>query len=272
MNIDGAGIVARGITARGPEGTVFENVHARVDPGDLVAVTGPSGSGRTSLLLALSGRLRLITGHLTVSGLTLPAQGKAVRRLMAPARLRPGFELERRMTVRETVTERRITTGITRNDVEEAFALVGIDPKPDTLVHELHPGEQLLLAVALGAARAPAGLLVDDVELGLPQAARKRAWTALRTVARTGMTVVAGSSDPPGPDPGTTVIRLPTPGGTEPETVEHRVVEGVDQNTTEQFTVVDATPSDARQDTRETTLTFGELPDEPDSEQGEDSR
>ncbi|MDR7301662.1 ATP-binding cassette domain-containing protein [Haloactinomyces albus] len=272
MNVDGASIIARGITARGPEGTVFENVHAHVHPGDLAAVVGPSGTGRTSLLLALSGRLRLIAGHLTVSGHVLPAQAKAVRRLVAPARLRPGFELEQHMTVRETITERRITTGFTRESLEEAFALVDIAPKPDALVHELHPGEQLLLAVSLGAAAGPACLVVDDVELGLPQAARNRVWTALRAVTWTGMTVVACSPDPPGPDPGTTVIRLPAEETTEPLPRAWRAIDNDEGASTEQFTVVDAIPPDTHTTSGETTSTFDEWADEPDSEQGEDPR
>lgn len=216
MHVDGVSVTARGITARGPEGTVFENVSAHVEPGSLATVVGHSGTGRTSMLLALSGRLRLVAGHLEVSGHVLPAQARAVRRLVAPARLRPGFELERHLRVREMVGERRITTGVTGDAVDAAFDLVGLDPAPDALVGELHPGGQLLVAVALGAAEAPAGLLVDDVDLGLPQAARTRVWAALRAVARTGTTVLASAADPPLLDGDTTVIRLP-PDDEEPE-------------------------------------------------------
>lgn len=257
MNVDGVSIVARGITARGPEGTVFENVHARVAPGDLVTVTGPSGTGRTSLLLALSGRLRLIAGHLDVSGHVLPGRAKAVRRLVAPARLRPGFELEQHQNVRETVAERRITTGVTAEDIEDAFTLVGIDPEPDTPVRELHPGEQLLLAVALGAADAPAGLIVDDVELGLPSATRTRVWTALRAVTRIGTTVLASSSDPPLPNLGTTVIRLPAP-----------EISEIDDAATDVLTRIDLAPPGSREETP----TFDEPWDGPGPTQGEDPR
>lgn len=212
MSSDGVGVTARGITARGPLGPVFENVDATIRPGELATVIGPSGTGRTSLLLALSGRLRTVAGWIEVDGHKLPKHSKRARKLLAPALLRPGFELERCWRVREAVRERRVTNEIDNTDVSESFALVGVDPEPEALIGSLHPGERLLLAVALGMAASPPGLLVDDVELGLPAAARVRVWTALKAVSGTGTTVIASTTDPPRFEAGP-VIRLPRPNG-----------------------------------------------------------
>ncbi|SDK50134.1 ABC transporter [Actinopolyspora mzabensis] len=237
MSTEGVAITARGISVRGPLGPVFSNVDVEIRPGELATVTGPSGTGRTALLLTLSGRLHPITGAIEVDGRPLPKGAKRARTLIAPARLRPGFELEGRWRVREAVRERRITTKVDNDDISDAFDLVGIDPEPEALIDSLHPGERLLLAVALGMAALPAGLLVDDVELGLPEAARTRVWAALETVARTGTTVVASNTDPPRFEAGP-VIRLPGPngetphraGGTAPETT---LLPGQEPNTVE---------------------------------------
>ncbi|GAB3552807.1 ABC-type cobalamin/Fe3+-siderophores transport system ATPase subunit [Actinopolyspora lacussalsi] len=237
MSTAGVAITARGISVRGPLGPVFSNVDAEIRPGELATVTGPSGTGRTALLLTLSGRLRPITGTIEVDGRSLPKGAKRARTLIAPARLRPGFELEGRWRVREAVRERRITTKVDHDDISDAFDLVGIDPEPEAVIDSLHPGERLLLAVALGMAALPAGLLVDDVELGLPEAARTRVWAALEAIADAGTTVLASNTDPPrfaaGP-----VIRLPGPngeiphraGGTAPETA---LLPGQEPNTVE---------------------------------------
>ncbi|MGP4019518.1 ATP-binding cassette domain-containing protein [Saccharopolyspora sp. 5N708] len=207
MDVDGVSILARGIAAEGPEGTVFANLDLRVEPGTLTVVAGPGGTGRTSLLLALSGRLPLITGHLDVSGHVLPAQAKAVRQLIRPARLRPGCELEDKHRVREAITERRLISGVADAAIADAFTLVRIAPDRAALVGDLHPAERLLLAVALTIASVPAGILVDDVDVGLPVPSRARVWAALHEVARTGMTVLASATDPPSGD--VEVIRLP---------------------------------------------------------------
>ncbi|CAL99778.1 ABC transporter family protein [Saccharopolyspora erythraea NRRL 2338] len=207
MDIDGADFFARGITALGPEGIVFENVDLRFRPGDLGVVTGPGGSGRTALLYALAGRLRTVAGYLEVSGYVLPARARAVRKLVLPARLRPGFELEDKYRVREAVTEQRLIFGVSELDVEKSLAAVGLDPDPWALVCELHPAERLLLSIALAVAADPAAIVVDDVDVGLPRGSRARVWSALRAVAQTGMTVVAGSTDAPPGD--AVVVHLP---------------------------------------------------------------
>ncbi|MGI8309631.1 ATP-binding cassette domain-containing protein [Saccharopolyspora hattusasensis] len=207
MDVDGVAILARGIAARGPEGIIFADLDLRVEPGALAVVAGPSGTGRTSLLLALSGRLPLITGHLDVSGHVLPAQAKAVRQLIRPARLRPGYELEAKHRVREAIVERRLISGVSERSIDAALDKVRIAPDRTALINELHPAERLLLAVALTVAAEPAGILVDDVDAGLPMSGRAQVWAGLREVARTGMTVLASATDPPSGD--VDVIPLP---------------------------------------------------------------
>ncbi|RRO17270.1 ATP-binding cassette domain-containing protein [Saccharopolyspora rhizosphaerae] len=207
MYVLGAGILARGIAVRGPRGVVFANLDFRVEPGSLTVVAGPSGSGRTSLLLVLSGRLRTITGELDVDGLPLPRKARMVRKLIRPARIRPGCELEERHRVREAITERRLISGTNKASVELGLELVGLDVDRSLLIGELPPEERLLLAVGLAAAPAPAGIVVDDVEAGLTQSGRARVWAALHEVSRIGMTVIASSTDRPAGD--VDVVRLP---------------------------------------------------------------
>lgn len=206
---EGVGISGRGLTARGPAGSVFENIDLLVHPGELAVVTGASGTGRTCMLLALSGRLRLVAGTLKVAGLTLPRRAGTARKLLVPARLRPGVDLEPQHRVKQVVREREMISGAPRGAVVRGFDLVGIDPRPSVLVGDLHPVDQLLLAVALAAASEPAGIVVDDVDHGLPQQHVARAWSALRAVARTGTTVLASALDPP--DECDAVVELPHP-------------------------------------------------------------
>jgi ABC-type branched-subunit amino acid transport system ATPase component len=206
---EGVGITGRGLTARGPSGSVFENIDLQIHPGELAVVTGASGTGRTCMLLALSGRLRLVAGTLKVAGLTLPRRAGTARKLLVAARLRPGVELEPQHRVRQVVREREMISGVRRESIARGFDLVGIDPRPSVLVGDLHPVDQLLLAVALAAAAEPAGIVVDDVDHGLPQQHVARAWSALRAVARTGTTVLASALDPP--DECDAIVDLPHP-------------------------------------------------------------
>jgi len=206
------GIVASGITARGPEGPIFQGVDLEAEPGSLVAVTGPGGCGRTALLLALAGRFRLVAGQLVVGGHQLPRRAAAVRRLVAVARARPAIDLDERLRVRELVTERRLLSRqkATPAAVAAALRLVAIDPSRGALAGELHPAERTLLALALAVAEDPGAVVVDDVDDGLEPKDLPWVWRALAAVAGSGRTVVASAGAPP-PDPGQAdvVVRLP---------------------------------------------------------------
>jgi ABC-2 type transport system ATP-binding protein len=197
----GIGIVARSITGHGPLGATFQSVDLEAAPGDLIAVTGPGGSGRTSLLLALAGRFPLVAGELLVGGHPLPAEAAAVRRLVAVARARPSIDLDERLRVHELATERgllgRRRRAATADAVTAALGLVGIDPPRDAPIGELHPAERALLACALAVAENPAAVIVDDVDHGLEPGDRPWVWRALRAIAGSGRTVVASAGEPP---------------------------------------------------------------------------
>jgi len=206
------GIVARRITARGPLGPAFQAVDLEAEPGALVAVTGPGGSGHSSLLLALAGRLRLVAGQLTVGGYRLPVRSAAVRRLVAVARARPAIDLDPRLRVQELMVERCLVSpgSASLGPIAAAFELLRIDPPRDALALDLHPAERTLLACALALATEPGAIVIDDVDQGLEPADVPWVWRALRAVAGTGCTVVASAdAPPPDPVPADVVVRLP---------------------------------------------------------------
>jgi len=54
----GVAVHAAGFGLKGPRDWAFRGVGFEAEPGSLIAVEGPSGSGRTCLLLALTGRMK----------------------------------------------------------------------------------------------------------------------------------------------------------------------------------------------------------------------
>ncbi|MFH9754691.1 ATP-binding cassette domain-containing protein [Streptomyces griseus] len=216
----GAAVSAEDFGLEGPRGRVFRNVTFSAEPGALVAIEGPSGSGRTCLLLALTGRMRTTEGRAETGGLRLPKQAAAVRGIAALGPVPGVSELDPVFTVAEHLGERALLQGrygaslrtllrpraerraAAEARVDEALEAAGLDPATlpksgRTSVRDLERLEALRLSVALALIGKPRLLAVDDTDLKLSDAERDRAWALLRSVADAGTTVLAVCSEAP---------------------------------------------------------------------------
>nr|WP_234323052.1 ATP-binding cassette domain-containing protein [Streptomyces bikiniensis] len=216
----GAAVVADGFGLKGPRGWAFRKVSFRAEPGSLVAIEGPSGSGRTCLLLALTGRMKAKEGHAEVGGLPLPRKMAAVRRISALGQVPGVNELDPAFTVAEHLRERALLqrrfdgsvrallrrpgtrAAETRARIEEAVTAAGLDldalPKGGrTSVRDLERLEALRLSIALALLGRPRLLAVDDTDLKLSDAARTEVWALLRSLTAAGTTVLAVCSEAP---------------------------------------------------------------------------
>ncbi|MFD0371821.1 ATP-binding cassette domain-containing protein [Streptomyces sp. NPDC127114] len=216
----GAAVVADGFGLKGPRGWAFRGVGFEAAPGTLVAIEGPSGSGRTCLLLALTGRMKTHEGHADVGGLRLPRRMAAVRRIAALGPVPGVSDLDPALTVAEHLRERALLqrrfdgslkallrppgerAATARARIDEALTAAGLDvdalPKGDrTSVRDLERLEALRLSVALALIGRPRLLALDDTDLKLSDADRAEAWDLLRSVAASGITVLAVCSEAP---------------------------------------------------------------------------
>ncbi|MFI9466475.1 ATP-binding cassette domain-containing protein [Streptomyces sp. NPDC052492] len=219
----GLAVTADGLGLKGPRGWAFRDVSVDAEPGALIAVVGPSGTGRTCLLLALTGRMRPTEGRAAVGGRELPRRMAAVRRRSALAHVNGVTDLDPALTVAEHLREqellrRRFGGALPRprqllrprgerrrerrRHIDEALAAAGLDlaalPKgARTAVRDLERVEALRLSLALALLGRPRLLGVDDTDLKLSSAEREEVWALLRSVAATGVTVLAVCSEPP---------------------------------------------------------------------------
>lgn len=216
----GAPVSSERFGLKGPRGTVFEEITFSATAGTLIAITGPSGSGRTCLLLALTGRMKANQGHAKIDGHPLPKRLAAVRRISAlgpvpgvndldPAltvteQLRERVLLQRRFgsSVRTLLRPRRERAAASRARLEAALEAAGLDldtlPRGGrTSVRDLGRLESLRLSIALAMLGEPRLLAVDDLDLKLSEAERAEAWAMVRSLAEAGTTVLAVCSEPP---------------------------------------------------------------------------
>src|SRR4051812_46199643 len=108
-------LTANGVGVRRDRGWLFRDLDVLVEPGESVAVVGPAGSGRTTLLLALARRFRPAAGRVTVEGRVALGYVPEVT------------EPEPVFTVIEHVRERLALLGRRRREASDAD-LFGLDP------------------------------------------------------------------------------------------------------------------------------------------------
>ncbi|MFE2036502.1 ATP-binding cassette domain-containing protein [Streptomyces scopuliridis] len=243
----GAAVIAEDFGLKGARGWAFRHVRVDAAPGTVVVIEGPSGSGRTCLLLALTGRMRPTEGRAEIAGLPLPRAMSAARRISGLGHVPGVSDLDPALTVAEHLRERALLqrrfggsprallrprarrAAEARDRIDAALTAAGLDtaalPKGErTSVRDLERLEALRLSVALALIGRPRLLAVDDLDLKLSDADRAEAWRLLRSVAEDGTTVLAVSGQ--APEDADTVIRTDETGETgEPDAVEPDAVE-----------------------------------------------
>jgi len=192
-------LVAAGLGMLTKIGWVFQNVDLTLRPGSVAAVVGPAGTGRSSLLLALTGRLAANTGRLMVAGHLMEDAQAQIRAITAVARIGSLAVPEPGLTVRESIDERclidDVNTKIGRTRFVDACNAMRVTFDPSALVGTLIGEQATLFAVALACVRISAVLVLDDLDRGVSAAMQQTMLDALIRLAKTGPTVIVSTTD-----------------------------------------------------------------------------
>ena len=200
-------IAARGLTLRFGEGDaateVLRGIDLEVAQGETVALLGPSGSGKSSLMAVLAGLERASGGGLTVAGQDFAALDEDA--LAAARRGRIGvvlqaFHLLPTMTARENVATPLELAGEARDAGARAaaeLAAVGLGHRLDHYPAQLSGGEQQRVAIARATVTAPAILFADEPTGNLDGATGHQIMDLLfARAAETGATLIVITHDP----------------------------------------------------------------------------
>jgi branched-chain amino acid transport system ATP-binding protein len=179
-----------------------ESVTFSVRAGECVAVIGPNGHGKSSLVTAVAGLVRR-GGVVRVFGQTLPvgSPGAAVRAglVLVPERRHLYPELTTRDNIMLGSYSRTRRIGA-RRAWEDVSGVLDMFPELARLVDQkagtLSGGQQQMVALARGMAARPRVLLLDEPCLGLAEAVARRVYDWLGEMTETDMTILLVEENP----------------------------------------------------------------------------
>ncbi|GAA1642894.1 ABC transporter ATP-binding protein [Actinoplanes couchii] len=158
----------------------------QVRAGELYALLGTNGAGKTSTLETVEGHRTPTSGAVRVFGHS-PRDRAAVRPRMGIMLQESGFSPD--LTVRESVA---LIGRLTRrdDDVARVLGVVGLTGKAKTVVGQLSGGEKRRLDFATAVYGAPELIFLDEPTTGLDIQSRDDLWQAVDRLREDGSTVV----------------------------------------------------------------------------------
>ena len=167
---------------------VIRDVSLTVGPGEVVAVLGANGAGKSTTLRAISGLLPAATGTVTLAGRPLTKIPAAARARLGIAHVPEGRGVFAGLTVAEHL---RLGHRGERLDTALAYQYFpALAELRDRRAGLLSGGEQQMVTLGRALARTPKVLLVDELSLGLAPLVVSRLLTAVREAADRGAAVV----------------------------------------------------------------------------------
>ncbi|SDC18915.1 ABC-2 type transport system ATP-binding protein [Geodermatophilus telluris] len=162
-------------------------ISVEVRPGEVLALLGVNGAGKTSALEVLEGLAPAAGGSVRVLGADPRRERAAVRPHLGVLLQDSGLPGD--LTVAETVRTWAGTLTAPR-PVGEALAQVGLSGRADVRVRSLSGGERRRLDLALALLGRPRVLVLDEPTTGLDPESRRTVWRLVRGLVDDGAAVV----------------------------------------------------------------------------------
>ncbi len=176
---------------------ILSEVSLTVNKGEFVYLIGKTGSGKSSLLKALYGELKINQGSGYIAGFDLT---KLKSKQIPYLRRKLGivfqdFQLLSDRTVRENLLFVLKATGWTDKQkmddrIQETLAMVGLSTKGFKMPHELSGGEQQRVVIARALLNHPDVILADEPSGNLDPETTREIMALLHDITKTGTAAI----------------------------------------------------------------------------------
>ena len=170
---------------------VLKGVNLMVEQGDIVGIRGINGSGKTMVLRAIAGLIR-VDGSVEIGGKKMePGEcPKDIGVLVEMPGFLPEFTGKKNLQLLGMLQE-----GVTEEDIEEAMNAVGLDPKDRRHYKKYSLGMKERLGIAQAILKKPKLILLDEPTNGIDSDGIQMLEELLWRLKEEGSTIVVTSHD-----------------------------------------------------------------------------
>jgi ABC-2 type transport system ATP-binding protein len=183
---EGPAVEVRDLRKSYGELEAVRGVSFEVQHGEVFCLLGPNGAGKTSIVEILEGYRSRSGGAVSVLGMDPADPPRQLRERVGIVLQECG--VQRDLTVAELV-EMYGRYYPKPRPVDEVIGLVELAEKRDTRAKELSGGQRRRLDLALGLVGDPDLIFLDEPTTGFDPAARRQAWSTIRSLCDLGKTV-----------------------------------------------------------------------------------
>ena len=187
-------LVAEKLEAGYGEVQVLWGISLKANRGELTAIVGANGAGKTTMLRAIAGTIALWGGRVTLDGQDVTRVAANVKAARGLALVPEGRQLFGGMTVDENLELGAFSKRASRNAARRLGEVFDLFPRLAERRRQsagtLSGGEQQMLAIARGLMSDPTILIIDEMSLGLSPVLTYQLFMALKKLKQAGLTIL----------------------------------------------------------------------------------
>lgn len=179
--------------------TVLNNINLEVEQGEVIAIIGPSGTGKSTLLRCINILERADEGKLSVGSKTVMLNKISKKEILEVRRktamVFQNYNLYNNKTVIENIMEPLIVVKKIKKDEAMSIAieklkLVGLEDKKDQYPSRLSGGQKQRVAIARAIAINPEIILMDEPTSALDPELVGEVLEVIKSLANSNMTMI----------------------------------------------------------------------------------
>ncbi|MDF1544705.1 MAG: ABC transporter ATP-binding protein [bacterium] len=172
-----------------------DNFSLSVSSGEIMALVGPDGAGKTTLMRALCNLIALDQGKITIDGLSVEKEFEQIKPMLGymPQQfsLYPDLSVQENLEFYAGIFD--VTGSAFEKRAEELYGFSNLKPFRKRRALDLSGGMKQKLALSCALMHDPKVLLLDEPTTGVDPLSRRQFWEILLNLKKAGVTILVST-------------------------------------------------------------------------------